>query len=216
MLEAVQASSNNSLVHAPRVTLWDGQGANIEQETIIPYVSSLNASVASGAAIATPVISTATDGVSLEIDRAVVTADRKFVTLDILPVLDQFGGFQTFAFQIAPAPSTASNGTILNSGAQAATLVVQEAIETVTAVHTRVTVPDGGTVLLGGVNINGETELEAGLPVLSKIPFLRRLTTSTSSAKDDQILLILVKPTIIVDKEIEDKNFPTLSANRGQ
>jgi Flp pilus assembly secretin CpaC len=216
VLEAVQASSNNSLVHAPRVTLWDGQGANIEQETIIPYVSSLNASVASGAAIATPVISTATDGVSLEIDRAVVTADRKFVTLDILPVLDQFGGFQTFAFQIAPAPSTSSIGTVVNTGAQAATLVVQEAIETVTAVHTRVTVPDGGTVLLGGVNINGETELEAGLPVLSKIPFLRRLTTSTSSAKDDQILLILVKPTIIVDKEIEDKNFPTLSANREQ
>jgi general secretion pathway protein D len=129
-------------------------------------------------------------------------------------VLDQFGGFQTFAFQIAPAPSTTSNGTIVNTGAQAATLVIQEAIETVTAVHTRVTVPDGGTVLLGGVNINGETEVEAGLPVLSKVPFLKPLTTSHSHAKDDQILLILVKPTIIIDKEIEDRNFPTLSANR--
>ena len=213
-LQAVEASSNSSLVHAPRVTLWDGQGANIQQETLIPYVSSLNASVASGAAIATPVISTAVDGVRLEIDRAVVTADRKVVTLDILPVLDQFGGFQTFAFQIAPAPSTTSNGTIVNTGAQAATLVIQEAIETVTAVHTRVTVPDGGTVLLGGVNINGETEVEAGLPVLSKVPFLKPLTTSHSHAKDDQILLILVKPTIIIDKEIEDRNFPTLSANR--
>jgi general secretion pathway protein D len=214
VLQATEASSTNSLVHAPRVTLWDGQGANIQQETLIPYVSSLNASVASGAAIATPVISTAVDGVRLEIDRAVVTADRKFVTLDILPVLDQFGGFQTFAFQIAPAPTTSSAGTVINTGAGAATLVVQEAIETVTAVHTRVTVPDGGTVLLGGVNINGEIEEEAGIPVLSKVPFLKRLTTSTSHAKDDQILLILVKPTIIIDKEIEDRNFPTLSANR--
>jgi general secretion pathway protein D len=219
VLTASQASTNSGLVHAPRVTLWDGQGAVMVQETNIPYVSSLNASVAAGAAITTPVIANATDGVSLTIDRAVVTADHKFVTLDLQPSLDEFGGFQTFAFQIAPTITTGTTNTgglTSSVGSIPATQVIQEPIETVTTVSTRVTVPDGGTLLLGGLTINGETEEEAGVPVLSKIPFLKRLSTSTSHAKDDQILLILVKPTIIIDREIEARTFPTLSTGKPQ
>ncbi len=60
-------------------------------------------SVATGAAIAAPVISYATDGVRLIIERALVSADHKYVTLDIDPQLDSFLGFTTFTFEIAPA-----------------------------------------------------------------------------------------------------------------
>jgi type II secretory pathway component GspD/PulD (secretin) len=48
--------------------------------------------------------------------------------------------------------------------------------------------------------------------VLSKIPFLKRLFTNRSTAKDEQILLILVKPTIIIQREAEQKQFPLLSS----
>ena len=73
-------------------------------------------------------------------------------------------------------------------------------------------VPDGGTLLLGGQTLAGEQEKEVGVPVLSKIPILKRLFTNRSSAKDEQILLILVKPTIIIQKESEAKQFPLLSS----
>ncbi|MDB5290681.1 MAG: hypothetical protein JWL69_1922, partial [Phycisphaerales bacterium] len=33
--------------------------------------------------------------------------------------------------------------------------------------------------------------------------------------KDEQILLILVKPTIIIEKEIEQKQFPLLTSKLG-
>jgi len=71
--------------------------------------------------------------------------------------------------------------------------------------------PDGGTLLLGGQTIAGEAFREQGVPVLSKIPFLKRLFTNTASAKDEQVLLILVKPTIMIQHEQEDKFFPLLS-----
>jgi type II secretory pathway component GspD/PulD (secretin) len=76
-----------------------------------------------------------------------------------------------------------------------------------------VTVPDGGTLMLGGVTIAGEINLEAGVPGLSKIPFLKRLTTNSSEANDEQVLLILLKPTILINKEIEAKNFPLLTSS---
>ena len=77
--------------------------------------------------------------------------------------------------------------------------------------NTTVSVPDGGTLLLGGQTLAGEVEREAGVPVLSKIPFLKRLFTNRSFAKDEQILLILVKPTIVIQREQEQKQFPMLS-----
>jgi type II secretory pathway component GspD/PulD (secretin) len=51
-----------------------------------------------------------------------------------------------------------------------------------------------------------------GVPVLSKIPFLKRLFTNRSTAHDDQVLLILVKPTIIIQREQEQAQFPLLSS----
>jgi len=52
-----------------------------------------------------------------------------------------------------------------------------------TNVMTRVTVPDQGTVLLGGLTLTAEQEIEAGVPVLSKIPVLGRLFSNRSEVK---------------------------------
>ena len=50
------------------------------------------------------------------------------------------------------------------------------------------------------------------MPILSKIPFLKRLFTNRATANDEQILLILVKPTILIQHEQEQKQFPLLSS----
>lgn len=46
-------------------------------------------------------------------------------------------------------------------------------------------------------------EREAGVPILSKIPILGRLFSNRSKIKDQKILLILVKPTIILQEEVD-------------
>ena len=75
-------------------------------------------------------------------------------------------------------------------------------IET-SSVMTRVSVPDGGTLLLGGQKITAEVEKEAGVPILSKIPIIGRLFGSRSVLRDQKVLLILVKPTIMLQEERE-------------
>jgi len=70
-------------------------------------------------------------------------------------------------------------------------------------VRTRVNVPDGGTLLLGGLKRTASAEKEVGVPVLSKIPILGRAFTNRSKVADQKILLILVKPTIILQEEAD-------------
>jgi Flp pilus assembly secretin CpaC len=214
LVSAVEASKRLSVVHAPRVTLQNGQGATMYQLTFIPYVGGLNTTVGSGSAIAAPIIAYATDGVLISIERALVTADHKYVTLDIDPQLDSFLGFTTFQFEsVTPTTIPANTQIVTPGGFTPPSLSVQEATEQRTEVRTRVTVPDGGTLMLGGVTIAGQINEEAGVPGLSKIPFLKRLTTNASESNDEQVLLILVKPTILINKEIEAKNFPLLTSN---
>ena len=81
-------------------------------------------------------------------------------------------------------------------------------------VKTTVTVPDGGTVLIGGQKLTFETESEAGVPILSKIPILKRLYSSKATIKDEQVLLILIKPEILIKEEQEELAHPTLSSLR--
>jgi hypothetical protein len=54
-----------------------------------------------GAVASDPIISVATDGVSLNVQRAVVSQDRKYVTLDMAPQTTSLGGFRNFTFQRA-------------------------------------------------------------------------------------------------------------------
>jgi general secretion pathway protein D len=68
---------------------------------------------------------------------------------------------------------------------------------------TRVSVPDGGTLLLGGQKITAEIEKEVGVPILSKIPILGMVFSNRSKVRDSRILLILVKPTVILQEERE-------------
>ena len=156
---------------------------------------------------------------------ATVSADRKYVTLTLRPQLSTLVALRDFTFQSnagAQIGPTTGGGTGDITGDTTNDLIVgtsflpslgvQQPEVQITEVRTTVSVPDGGTLLLGGQTLAGEIELEAGTPVLSKIPFLKRLFTNRSMAKDEQVLLILVKPTIIIQREIEQQQFPLLSS----
>jgi type II secretory pathway component GspD/PulD (secretin) len=77
-------------------------------------------------------------------------------------------------------------------------------------VQTTVTVPDQGTILLGGQRLTTEQEVESGVPVISKIPILNRLFSNRIETREEQTLLILLKPTILIQNELEERAFPGL------
>ena len=72
-----------------------------------------------------------------------------------------------------------------------------------TTVQTTVSVPDGGTILLGGIKRLREGRSERGLPILSKIPYINRLFRNVSIGRDATSLMLMVTPRIIIQEEEE-------------
>jgi type II secretory pathway component GspD/PulD (secretin)/tetratricopeptide (TPR) repeat protein len=216
MMRAVQASVNSTLVTAPRITLFNGQRAYVLVSIQRAYISNLTPVVSTGISSFAPTIGIVQSGVLLDV-QATVSADRKYVTLTLRPQLANLLDLAAFTFQQGSSVA-ATGGGVFGGGFVGVTAgvapsgTIQEPELQITQVKTTVSVPDGGTLLLGGQTVAGETEREIGAPVLSQIPILRRLFTNRSLAKDEQILLILVRPTIILQREIEQKQFPLLTS----
>jgi general secretion pathway protein D len=198
--------------------LFNGQRAYVLVATQRAYVSNLAPVVSTGVSSFAPTIGIVQSGVLLDV-QATVSADRKYVTLTLRPQLATLLDLANFTFQTSgttngtniPVGGGVGTGNFAFVGAVPPTGTIQEPELQITTVKTTVSVPDGGTLLLGGQTVAGEQEREIGVPVLSKIPILKRLFTNRSMAKDEQVLLILVRPTIIMQREIEQKQFPLLT-----
>jgi len=129
-----------------------------------------------------------------------ISKDKKYVLLNIITTQTDLLGFATH--EVADTGTT--DGTD-GDGGEPNTYPVQVPETESANVMTRVSVPDGGTLLLGGHKIAAQAEKEAGVPVLSKIPVLGALFTNRSKVRDEKVLLILVKPTIILQNEKEQE-----------
>ncbi|MCC5831209.1 MAG: hypothetical protein JJU36_17350 [Phycisphaeraceae bacterium] len=212
LLRATQASRTSVNLSAPRITFFNGQQVYITIASRQDYIGNL--SPVSGTAGADTDIDSADSGVSLTV-RGTISADRRFVTLDIFPrVFDADLSNQQTVQQGVPATGTGTGvigGEVGEPGVIENTVTLPQRDQT--ELRTTVSVPDRGTLLLGGQRLVREIEVESGVPILSKIPILNRLFSNKTTVKDEQTLLILVKPTIIIMDELEDLNFPGLLDN---
>jgi type II secretory pathway component GspD/PulD (secretin) len=76
-------------------------------------------------------------------------------------------------------------------------------VEVVT-VQTTVSVPDGGSVLMGGIKRLKEGRKMAGVPILNKIPYVSRLFKNSGVGRETESLMMMVTPRIIIQEEEEE------------
>jgi len=203
LLRATQADSRTSVLTAPRLVLFNGQRSWVAVTIQQNFVSALNPVVAQGAVAQAPTVGTIDSGAVLDVN-ATVTADKRYVTMTLRPGVTRLLDLQTFPFSGGGAGGGFGGSQALAAFIQLPTLSSQR-------VQTTVSVPDGGTLLIGGQKLASETEVEAGVPILSKIPILKRAYSSRSMVKDEQTLLILIKPKILIQTEQEELAFPSFS-----
>jgi tetratricopeptide (TPR) repeat protein len=200
ILRATQGHVDAKSLTAPKVTVLSGETASFWVLNDVSYVlppdisTGTAAGAYSGGGYTTSSLQQRIGrmqvGSTLNITPT-ITPDKKNVLLNIITELNDLLRMRTHAVDA------------VNTAGQVATYNVTVPETETSQVMTRVSVPDGGTLLLGGQKITAEVEKEAGVPVLSKIPILGRLFGSRSKIKDEKILLILVKPTIILQEERE-------------
>lgn len=201
IVKATQADRRNLSLTAPRLTLTNGQTANVYVTTQRSFISDLQPVVGDSAVGFDPTTGVVAEGVTLLVE-GVVSADRRYVTVNI-----ETGVARTDRIRQVAIVAQAGGQLVLSSQVSQ---FIELPEQTVTNVQTTVTVPDEGTVLLGGQRLVDELEIETGVPILSKIPIINRFFTNRIESKTESTLLILLKPTILIQSEQEEKNFPGL------
>ena len=215
LLRATRAHREAISLSAPRVTFFNGQTAYVTVVQQTSFISELE-TVTSGDAVGfQPTLGIINTGATLTIT-GTVSPDRRYVTLTLQPQISTLS-------QLRQVESSAAAGggdgvTIDNTdGGQTGNGVITGTIEApeinLTTTATSVSVPDKGTLLFGGQRLLEEITIESGVPILSKLPLLNRLFSNRSTVKDERTVLFLVKPTIIIQSEEEDRLFPGLLDN---
>ena len=225
LIQASKGNSRSNVTNSPTVTMFNGQSATVTDGFQQPFVTSVTPVVGDFAVAHQPIITILPDGTNLNV-AAVVSNDRRSVRMTLVPQFTQIGDVQTFTFEGSTSTATSSNSFLddllnLNNGTTdddaiettQTGVTVQLPIIATTSVSTVVSVPDGGTILLGGVKRMTESRDEQGLPFLSNIPYVNRLFKNVGIGRTTTNLMMMVTPRIIIQAEEEAKQIGDTLSN---
>jgi type II secretory pathway component GspD/PulD (secretin)/tetratricopeptide (TPR) repeat protein len=202
-LEAAQGDRRTNVMQAPKLTLFNGQFSTVNIQDQQYFVTNVTAASAAGQVVFIPQNQAFPTGVFLGV-QAVVSADRRFVRLNLTPNLTNLTQSAAALF-----PITTFITPVFENGSQGLpipfTQFLQQPKFNTVNVQTTVNVPDGGTVLLGGLKTLREGRNEFGPPVLSKIPYINRLFKNVGYGRETESLLLMVTPRVIINEEEETK-----------
>ncbi len=181
IITAVDKSANATEVMAPELTVFNTERAYVTVINEVSFLQDFDVDVANTAFIANPEIGILQEGVVLDV-RPTISYDRKYVTLDVRTTvaklqrpIDIFettlGGFtDTVTFQLPRLEVQNANTTVL--------------------------VPDGGSVILGGLKTLNYVNRRAEVPWLARVPIVGILFRQKGVADEASSLVILVKANI--------------------
>jgi len=211
LVRATQARTDSKSLSAPKVTVLSGEQASFNLYNNVSWalppnetqgITPTSSGTSTTTTTSTQNVGYIMTGSSLSITPT-ITKDKKYVLLNITTQQTDLLQFARHAVEQEDEDDDDSGDSEGEDSNDVVTTHI-EMPETQTAmVTTRVSVPDRGTLLLGGQKLASEVEKQAGVPVLSKIPILGRLFSNRSYVRDQKVLLILVKPTIILQEETE-------------
>ncbi|MBI2898929.1 MAG: tetratricopeptide repeat protein [Planctomycetes bacterium] len=199
VLRALHKQQKATVVQAPRVTVFNTQRSHIMVLTQIAYVRDLDPQISTFAAAYDPVIGTLTQGVVLDV-RAIVSNDRKYVTLELRPSLAELQFMRNININTGNNVAQQNLATANQPIVQLPWLILQKA-------ETTVTIPDRGTLMISGFKDILMNDMHSGVPFLEHIPVLSFFATRKGKANERRRLMILVTPEIIDLAEHEQQKY---------
>ena len=187
VLRAVSKQERSEQIEAPRLLIYNNTRASMHFLRNIAYIRDFEVEIAQAAAVANPVIGTVHDGVALDV-RPVVDSELKFVTMELRPTV--------MSLQL-PIPTFT---TTLGVGQPISIQLPEVTLQTV---RTTVTMPDGGTMMLGGMRLVERQNLRSTVPLLGNLPGLSWLFSRNGTSVQNRKILILIRAKIILMEELE-------------
>lgn len=178
---ALESTGKFKILSRPVVYTTNNKKAVISSGQQIPYTSST-------------LTSTALSGTTIN-QSAGITANITYkdvlLKLEVLPLIN---ANKDVTLVIVQTNNNVLGETDFGGGNKAPIISAQE-------LTTTVTVPNGGTVVLGGLIIERMEANDSGVPFLMRIPVLGYFMKQTTRAVKRQELIVLLQPTVVENDE---------------
>ena len=172
-IHALESTNRFKVISRPVVYAANNKRAEISSGQRVPYPSGTISDVANTGTDSTALQSTiAYQDVELKLEVIpLINADNE-VNLKIAQVNDTLAGTQTISANQVPTISTQK-------------------------IVTTVTVPDGETVVLGGLITESTTNNVTGIPILMHLPWVGQAFRDTSKKKERDELIVFIQPNVV-------------------
>ena len=200
VLRAVEKTASARVLQAPSLTVYNTQRANITLVNQVSFIQDFDVEVAQTAFIADPIVSIIQDGLTLDV-RPTISYDRKYIMLELQP---------TIATLLRPIPTFQTS-----LGALTTPVTLQLPETNIQKSQTTVRVPDGGSLVIGGLKDMTFVDMTSETPWLGKIPVIGFFFSRKASVKETKHLMIIVTATITDLAEEEERyRSPMVGARR--
>jgi type II secretory pathway component GspD/PulD (secretin) len=201
LLETAQGDRRSNMLSEPQLTVLNGQQGTVNISDTKYFVTSLNLDCKEGKIICKPNQEAFEFGTFMTV-LPTVSADRKSVLVSLKFKQTELAAPVPLIPVQFPIKQLDKDGKE-KSKPELFTLFLQQPQVSTLAIDNTTVIPEGQTLLLGGVKKLTEERNEFGPPVLSKIPYLNRLFKNVGYGRETVSLLIMVTPRIVVREEEE-------------
>ena len=198
ILEAGERSGQIRDLQSPVITTLNGVRANVFYVRERGYIGDYQ--ITQGTM--DPQVQIMTSGMVLDV-KPLVSSDRKYVTLDLKPTVTSVVFSSDVITAITGTNGRGANTTGLGGIVALRTYPIELPNTAVRSAATTVTIPDRGSLLVGGFGKVIDERLSAGVPYLSDIPYLGRLFGTRARGSERSDLYLLTTVTIISYDELE-------------
>ena len=186
IFRAVEKDSQVELINDQTLSVFNTERAYITVINQLAYIQDFDVEAFQFQVAADPQINVVQEGIVLDV-RPTINHDRKSITLEVQPT-------------VADVVSMTDFTTSLGGSTSPVSLQLPE-LE-VKSIFTTVEVPDGGSILLGGLNKIRNVERRAEVPWLAKIPVLGFFFKEEGYNDEKQSLMILISARITDIREV--------------
>lgn len=201
ILRLTTRSERNHVLTAPKLTLFNTQRGNFRISNQMAYVRDYDVQIATAAVALDPIVDVVSDGISLDV-RPIISADRRFVTLELRPTVAT----------LFPAPPGIFfiETNVVVPGAPVTDpfpVRIETPVINIQRVRTTVVVPDRGTLMIGGLTSYFDEDAESSIPIWRSIPIVGNLGSMKLKGLQRKQSLIIVRARIIIPDEEERRRF---------
>ena len=205
IINAVEKERKGNVIYEPDITMFNGQQSHLVQMNQQSYIADYDVVQSQYQ----PVVTVLSYGTVLDV-MAIASADKKYITMTLRPTNAQVRTWRRFGPPVRNG--SFAGGNVENSGSAIGEdvfgigaglnpLLIPSM--TYQSVRTSVTIPDGGSLVVGGMTQADSERVHSGVPFLSHIPFLGRLFSNNGRRETQFQTMIVVQADVVIFEEIE-------------